>query len=60
MKKLYKISAAAAMIGLLAFAAAGCGGGDKKAAAKKDVVKFGVTNFADSLETTDNYFGWVV
>ncbi|MGM9583087.1 MAG: ABC transporter substrate-binding protein [Phascolarctobacterium sp.] len=60
MKKLYKVSAAAAMIGLLALAAAGCGGGEKKAAAKKEVVKFGVTNFADSLETTDNYFGWVV
>ncbi|MDO4920527.1 MAG: ABC transporter substrate-binding protein [Phascolarctobacterium sp.] len=60
MKKLFKASAAAAMIGLLAFAAAGCGGGDKKAAEKKEVVKMGVTNFADSLETTDNYFGWVV
>ena len=46
------------MIGLLAFAAAGCGG-DKKAE-HKEVVKFGVTNFADSLETTDNYFGWIV
>lgn len=61
MKKLFKVSAAAAMIGLLAFAAAGCGGGDKKAASgPKEVLKFGVTNFADSLETTDNYFGWVV
>ncbi len=60
MKKIFKVSAAAAMIGLLALAAAGCGGGDKKAAEKKDVIKFGVTNFADSLETTDNYFGWVV
>ena len=58
MKKMFKATAAAAMIGLLAFAAAGCGG-DKKAE-HKEVVKFGVTNFADSLETTDNYFGWVV
>lgn len=61
MKKLVKASAAAAMIGLLALAAAGCGGGgDKKAAEHKEVAKFGVTNFADSLEPTDNYFGWVV
>ena len=58
MKKMFKATAAAAMIGLLAFAAAGCGG-DKKAE-HKEVVKFGVTNFADSLETTDNYFGWIV
>lgn len=61
MKKMFKISAAAAMVGLLALAAAGCGGGDKKAAkANPDVLKVGVTNFADSLEPTDNYFGWVV
>ncbi|WP_337486037.1 ABC transporter substrate-binding protein, partial [Phascolarctobacterium succinatutens] len=58
MKKMFKATAAAAMIGLLAFAVAGCGG-DKKAE-HKEVVKFGVTNFADSLETTDNYFGWIV
>lgn len=30
MNKTIKFTAAAAMIGLLAFAAAGCGGGDKK------------------------------
>ena len=29
-------------------------------AATKELLKFGVTNFADSLEPTDNYFGWVV
>ena len=28
--------------------------------AAKDTLRFGVTNFADSLEPTDNYFGWVV
>lgn len=61
MNKTLKFTAAAAMIGLLAFAAAGCGGsGDKKTAAAKDTLKFGVTNFADSLEPTDNYFGWIV
>ena len=60
MKKAAKITAALAMMGLLAFAAAGCGGDDKSAAATGDTLKFGVTNFADSLEPTDNYFGWVV
>lgn len=63
MKKALKISAAVAMMGLMAFAASGCGGGDKKADKAKaapDTLKVGVTNFADSLEPTDNYFGWVV
>lgn len=60
MRKMFKVTAAAAMIGLLAFAAAGCGGGDSKSGAAKDTLKFGVTNFADSLEPTENYFGWVV
>lgn len=61
MKKMFKVTAAAAMVGLMAFAA-GCGGGsDKKAATMtNEVVKFGVTNFADSLEPTDNFFSWVV
>lgn len=48
------------MMGLLAFAAAGCGGDDSaKSGAAKDTVKFGVTNFADSLEPTDNFFSWL-
>lgn len=59
MNKTIKFTAAVAMIGLLAFAAAGCGGGDKNAAAK-DTLRFGVTNFADNLEPTDNFFSWVV
>lgn len=60
MKKSLKFTAAAAMIGLMAFAAAGCGGGDKKAAVSNEVVKFGVTNFADNLDPADNFFSWVV
>lgn len=61
MNKAKKLTAALAMMGLLAFAAAGCGGGEEKsAAATGDTVKFGVTNFADNLETTDNFFSWVV
>lgn len=35
----------------------GCGG--EKPVDKK-VLKFGVTNFADTLEPTENFFGWVV
>lgn len=60
MKKMLKMTAAASMVGLLALAAAGCGGGEKKAAGPMDTVKFGVTNFADSLEPTDNFFSWIV
>lgn len=36
------------------------GGSKDKDATVSDTLRFGVTNFADSLETTDNYFGWVV
>ena len=61
MKKLFKISAAAAMIGVLALAASGCGGGSsKKANVTNEMVKFGVTNFADNLDPADNFFSWVV
>ena len=57
-----KKCAVVALAALMAVVAAGCGGGGdkKKAPEKKETAKFGVTNFADSLETTDNYFGWVV
>lgn len=37
----------------------GCGS-DKPSGAAKDKLVMGVTNFADSLEPTDNYFGWVL
>ena len=55
-----KLRLASAVLGvaMLSTVFAGCGG-DKKAE-HKEVVKFGVTNFADSLETSDNYFGWIV
>lgn len=58
--KMCKKGAAAAMVALLALAAVGCGGGDKKASGPKDTLKVGITNFADSLEPADNYFGWQV
>ena len=60
MKKTAKITAALAMMGLLAFAAAGCGGdGNAKSSAGKDKLKFGVTHFVDSLLPTRNFFSWV-
>lgn len=61
MKRLFKISAAAAMVGVLALAASGCGGdSSKKANITNEMVKFGVTNFADNLDPADNFFSWVV
>lgn len=59
MKKLFKFAATAAMVAVLAVSVTGCGGSKKEGGAK-DTLKFGVTNFADSLEPTDNYFGWIV
>ncbi len=59
MKKTVKLGLVLAMMGIMALAA-GCGSDGEKAVAAKDTLKFGVTNFADSLEPTDNYFGWVV
>lgn len=42
----------------------GCGGGDNSGGSSSggnpEVLKVGVTNFADTLEPTQNYFGWVV
>jgi len=38
---------------------AGCGS-DNNGAANKDVLKVGVTNFASSLDPTENFFSWVV
>ena len=41
---------------------AGCGddGGTASKGGDPNVLKVGVTNFADTLEPTQNYFGWVV
>ena len=41
----------------------GCGGGDNGGSTgggDMTTLKVGVTNFADTLEPTQNYFGWVV
>lgn len=61
MKKLWK-SICVGLCGVLAAGMiAGCGGGEGgKSAGDASVLKVGVTNFADTLEPTQNYFGWVV
>lgn len=46
------------MLTLFALIAAGCGG--EKPPAKKEVLKVGVTNFADNLEPTDHAIGWTL
>ena len=61
MKSIYKKGAALAAAALMTVAFAGCGGGDKSASkGPNDTLTVGITNFADSLEPTDNYFGWQV
>ena len=60
MCKNFKKALAITCIGLMSLSVLGCSGGDKNNAANKDTLKFAVTNFADSLEPTDNYFAWVV
>lgn len=61
MKKLWK-SLCIGFCGVLAAGMiAGCGGSESgKTGTGSDVLKVGVTNFADTLEPTQNYFGWVV
>ena len=56
MKKSLRLAVIASMVGIMAFAA-GCGGNKS---ADPDVLKVGVTKFADTLEPADNYFAWVV
>lgn len=60
MKSIYKKGALLAAAALMSFALAGCGGSSSGSKTAKDTLTVGVTNFADSLEPTDNYFGWQV
>ena len=61
MKSIYKKGALFAAVALMAFGLSGCGGDSGNASkGPKDTLTVGVTNFADSLEPTDNYFGWQV
>lgn len=59
MKKLGKKFAAAVVVALLAAGISGCGGGNKDEG-HKDSLSVGVTNFANSLDPVENYFGWEV
>ena len=59
MKKVWKAVALGLCGAALTAALAGCGA-DKGGSAQQGVLKVGVTNFADTLEPTQNYFGWVV
>ena len=56
MKKWKKLLSVAMAACLSVAVFAGCGGKE----ASKDTLRVGVTNFADSLEPTENAFGWVV
>ncbi|WP_299142677.1 ABC transporter substrate-binding protein [uncultured Dialister sp.] len=60
MKSIYKKGALLAAAALMSFALAGCGGSSSGSKTAKDTLTVGVTNFADSLEPTDNYYGWQV
>ena len=56
MKKWKKLLSVAMAACLSVAVFAGCGGKE----ASQDTLRVGVTNFADSLEPTENAFGWVV
>lgn len=60
MKKIWR----AVSVGLCGIAVAaliaGCGSSASNESVQKGILKVGVTNFADTLEPTQNYFGWVV
>ena len=58
-KKLWKAVSAALCGVALTVSLAGCGA-DNSSTVDKGVLKVGVTNFADTLEPTQNFFGWVV
>ena len=60
MFKWKRLLTAAICAGTLLFS--GCGGdsGGNSSGGDPNVLKVGVTNFADTLEPTQNYFGWVV
>lgn len=58
LKKVWKAISVGLCSVALAVSLAGCG--SSETAADKGILKVGVTNFADTLEPTQNYFGWVV
>lgn len=58
-KKLWKAVSLGLCGAALTVMLAGCGA-DNSSSVDKGVLKVGVTNFADTLEPTQNFFGWVV
>lgn len=60
-KKLWK-SISVGLCGIMAaMVISGCGGDSSSSSdVNNGILKVGVTNFADTLEPTQNYFGWVV
>ena len=60
MKSIYPKGALLAAAALLTFSFSGCGGDKNVSKGSKETLTVGITNFADSLEPTDNYFGWQV
>ena len=56
MKSIYKKGALLAAAALLTFSFSGCGGDKNVSKGSKETLTVGITNFADSLEPTDNYF----
>ncbi len=59
MKKRKNILSMVLAVGLAMAFLTGCGGSIQKTA-DSTTLRVGVTNFADTLEPTENYFGWVV
>lgn len=59
-KKLFKAMAVGVCGILAAGIIAGCGSDSSSDGVNNGVLKVGVTNFADTLEPTQNFFGWVV
>lgn len=60
LKKIFK-RLSLGLCGILAAGViSGCGGDSSGGGGDPTTLKVGVTNFADTLEPTQNYFGWVV
>ncbi|EOH75255.1 hypothetical protein [Enterococcus malodoratus] len=60
MKKMATRGIAAALLLLVVGGLAGCGNDKEAAESDEKNLTIGVTSFADTLEPTEQYFGWVV
>ncbi len=52
-----KLLISSLLAGMTAVGLSGCG---SDSSAPSDTLRVGITNFADSLEPTENYFGWMI